>query len=254
MTPSVGAKLRQARFERRLSLQDATKATKIQPWVLEALERDELPGALSPVYVKGFLSTYAKFLELDPAPLIAQLLPAQAGQPADAPVAAPAGAPRFEGFWPWVRRAGSLALGLGMLLLVVSVSSHRWRPRQVPHQQASLSVAQQRDAIAPELSKVLVEPVQPLELVIVARRPTWISVKADGNLLAQQKLARGAQETWKARRRFELVIGTPAKVDVLLNGQSISPLALAHRGRLAITHSGITALEEDAPTQVGSTR
>jgi hypothetical protein len=90
-----------------------------------------------------------------------------------------------------------------------------------------------------------VQPVQPLELSILARRQTWISVKADGTLLAQQKLVAGAQETWKARRRFEVVIGAPGKVDVLLNGHSINPMALAHNGRLAITHNGVTPLEDE---------
>ena len=44
-----------------------------------------------------------------------------------------------------------------------------------------------------------------------------------------------------------MVLGSPAKVEVLLNGQSISPLAMAHQGRLAITRSGVTALEENRP-------
>src|SRR3989338_4352447 len=75
---SVGAKLQQARNERRLSLADVTKATKIQSWVLDALESDRLHEQMSPVYLKGFLTTYAKFLHLEAEPLIAQVLPPQA--------------------------------------------------------------------------------------------------------------------------------------------------------------------------------
>ena len=254
MTPSIGAQLAQARTERRLSLQEATKATKIQVWVMEALERDELHTTMSPVYVKAFLTTYAKLLGLDPAPLIAQLLPAPAAQPT--PEAASHSAPlrladRFESVGPWIRRIGSLGLGLAVLLVVMHAHSQRWLPRlqksRVAHQEASLSVIHKQEPLAPT-SPIPLEPLHPLELAIAARQPTWISVKSDGNLVAQQKLVAGARETWKAHRRFDVVIGAPAKVEVLLNGQSISPLAMAHRGRLAITRSGITALEERRPS------
>ncbi|MBI4322664.1 MAG: helix-turn-helix domain-containing protein [Candidatus Omnitrophica bacterium] len=260
--PSVGAQLTQARTERRLSLQEATKATKIQVWVLEALERDELHATMSPVYVKGFLSTYAKFLGLEPAPLIAQLLPAPTGSGQPTPEASPHSTPlgfidRFEWGGPWARRIGSLGLGLAGLLVVMNTHPQRWVPRRVAHQEASLSVIHKQEPLAPQPS-IALKPLQPLELAIVARQPTWISVKADGTLVAQQKLAAGAQEAWKADRRFDVVIGAPAKVEVLLNGRSISPLAMAHRGRLAITHSGIAALKEEAPAprpaRVGSAR
>ena len=216
---------------------------------MEALERDELHTTMNPVYAKAFLTTYAKLLGLDPAPLIAQLLPAPATQPT--PEAASNSAPlrladRFESVGLWIRRIGSLGLGLAVLLVVMNAHSQRWVPHRVAHQEASLSVIHKQEPLASP-APIPLEPLHPLELAIAARQPTWISVKSDGNLVAQQKLAVGAKETWKANRRFDVVIGAPAKVEVLLNGQSISPLAMAHRGRLAITRSGITALEENRP-------
>src|SRR3989338_8123165 len=68
---SVGAQLRQAREARELSYGDVTRNTKIQPWVLEALEADRLPQMMSPIYAKGFLGTYARFLRLEPGRLMA---------------------------------------------------------------------------------------------------------------------------------------------------------------------------------------
>ena len=70
---TLGARLQQARKARKLSLADVTRQTKIQGWVLETLEADRVPEQMSPIYVKGFLSTYARFLHLDPAPLLAEL-------------------------------------------------------------------------------------------------------------------------------------------------------------------------------------
>jgi hypothetical protein len=85
---------------------------------------------------------------------------------------------------------------------------------------------------------------QPLELAISANRTTWIQVRADGKLLTQQRLSRGAKERWTAKKQFEIVISKPNQVDVSLNGQSIGPLTVAHQGRVLITHQGITKLPE----------
>ena len=114
---------------------------------------------------------------------------------------------------------------------------------RAPRREASLTVVEKRPA-APTEAMVALDPIQPMELAIVAQRSTWVSVKADGHLLAQQQLKSGSKEIWKARKRFELIVAKPAQVEVLLNGQSIHPLAMAHQGRLVITHQSIKPLPE----------
>ena len=248
-TLSVGAQLKRAREQLRLSLKDATNATKIQSWVLEALERDQLHPMMSPVYVKGFLTTYAKFLRLDPAPLIEQLIPPP---PPVSPVSSGGGSAQgvswtsaWEPVWPLLRRMGSIAVGAAAIGLLLVARPWQWVPTHVAHKAASLSVGHNQPP--PSLDAVMpLDPARPLELVIVAHRPTWVSVKADGALIAQHQLSAGIQETWKARRRFEVVVGTPTKVDILLNGRSISPAAVAHHGRLLITHRGVKPLQDSA--------
>ena len=69
-------------------------------------------------------------------------------------------------------------------------------------------------------------------------------MRADGKLLAQQRLQRGAHEQWTAKKRLELVVAHPSQVALTLNGQSISPQAITHQGRLVITHQGVTPLSD----------
>ena len=246
--PSVGEQLKRARSELRLSLKDATQATKIPSWALESLERDQLQATMSPVYIKGFLTTYAKFLGLDPVPLIAQLFPPPPPAPSDAVSVSPPSqgvwTSVMEAAWPLLRRGGVAAVGVALVGWLLSVHPLRWISTNVLSKEASLAVSHTPSRPPPVEAVERLEATHPLELAIVAHRPTWVSVKADGALVAQQQLAAGSQETWKARRRFEVVVGTPAKADVLLNGQPIGPLVVAHRGRLLITHRGIKPLDE----------
>ncbi len=255
MTPSsVGQQLAQARAALRVSVKDIAQATKIQPWVLEALETDRLHTAMSPIYVKSFLATYAKFLRLDPGPLTKQLFPDPPTEPAPHSVAsaesATPAAVSLEALpWPSFRLVGVLAVALVGVVVLVKTHPFRRLATHLPRQEASVSMAPQLPKPAELDPTMTVQPTLPLELAVVARRPTWISVKADGKLVTQQQLAAGAQERWSARHRFEVIVSKPSQIDLLLNGQPISPLLMAHQGRLVITHNRITALTEPSPPQ-----
>ncbi|MCL2658001.1 MAG: DUF4115 domain-containing protein [Betaproteobacteria bacterium] len=68
-----GEALRQAREARGISLAEAGRMLKLTPRQLEAIEAeafDKLPGQ---AWVRGFVRNYARFLELDPAPLLKRI-------------------------------------------------------------------------------------------------------------------------------------------------------------------------------------
>ena len=303
---NVGIVLQQARTERNLSLKMVTERTKIQAWVLEALESDRLQEMMSPIYVKGFLTNYARFLHLDPTPLMAQFSAPQtpAVPELQLPPAPPAKTEKpqvpIHIPWPLLRQIGSgVAIATALVGLIVinplkhlphvslphlalpkiakrapSANAAKKKPEAmaqkpaVPHQPqapsvtpspAALPVGPTRLATPAALTMASVAPVsdplkpeppptlvllatQPLELLVNAKRATWVTVRADGRLIAEQRLVRGAQEHWTAKKQFELVIAKPTEVELTLNGQPISPFAVAHHGRMLITHRGITKL------------
>lgn len=70
MSETIGDKLKQARAARRLTLDDATKATRIRTHYLEALERGDVSAIPSAAQARGFLRVYADFLGLDPDSLV----------------------------------------------------------------------------------------------------------------------------------------------------------------------------------------
>src|SRR3970282_533524 len=65
----VGQRLSQARQSRGLELAEAARATRIRGHYLLALEEGEFGLLPSPAQVRGFLRTYAEFLDLDPTDL-----------------------------------------------------------------------------------------------------------------------------------------------------------------------------------------
>ena len=276
---TVGAQLQQMRRELKLSLTDVTDKTKIQPWVLEALEGDRLPQMMSPIYVRGFLTTYAKFLRLEPESLIAQVQWPQAASTQET-LPPPAMHVAVDLSWivPWLPRiATALAVSLAVAGIIAlhplqriakyttPVTAKRAKPHGVARAtppppliqgsggaspaapaEASITGVKEFAPIKPvDLSQLALAPPGPMELIVSAHRTTWMRVRADGKLLTQQRLAGGAQEHWRAAREFEVIIAKPMQVEMTLNGQPITPLVIAHQGRVLITHRGITQLPED---------
>jgi len=73
MNQSVSQALRQTRLKRNQSLEEISKAIRIRQPYLEALEAGDFDALPSSVQARGFLRTYAEYLGLDPAPMLAAL-------------------------------------------------------------------------------------------------------------------------------------------------------------------------------------
>jgi hypothetical protein len=70
MAPTIGQKLRQGRTERGVELSEVERATKIRAKFLEAMEEDRWGALPAPVYARGFLDIYARYLGLDQEALL----------------------------------------------------------------------------------------------------------------------------------------------------------------------------------------
>ena len=63
----VGQRLHKERLQKKLSLEDIAKATKIKPGFLAAIEKGEYSKLPSPAYAQGFVRNYAEYLGLPKA-------------------------------------------------------------------------------------------------------------------------------------------------------------------------------------------
>ena len=116
MTP--GAFLAAKRGERGLTLQQASTATRIRLEHLSALEADEPELLPAPVYARGYLRTYARYLGLDEDSLVARLPAPLQDTRRSLSLAMPA-RPRM------VLSGPVLALG-GLVLLAGAFTAYAW--------------------------------------------------------------------------------------------------------------------------------
>ena len=78
----VGNRLREAREQQGLSLEQAEETTRIRRVFLEALEEERFDVLPGDVYARGFIRNYAQFLGLDPQELLASFRAARGKAPA----------------------------------------------------------------------------------------------------------------------------------------------------------------------------
>lgn len=71
--PAVGEQLRAARKARLLEVVDVAQTLKLGPRQVEALENGDWQGLPGATFVRGFVRNYARLVQIDSAPLMAQL-------------------------------------------------------------------------------------------------------------------------------------------------------------------------------------
>jgi cytoskeleton protein RodZ len=85
--PTLGETLRQAREKREIPIDDVSRETRIAARYLEALEKGELAELPGSTFGKGYLRTYARYLGLDPEPLVEIYLEEEAEQTREGQIA-----------------------------------------------------------------------------------------------------------------------------------------------------------------------
>jgi cytoskeletal protein RodZ len=109
--PGLGEEFRAAREARHLSLSDVSEQIHIRTVYLQCLEDEDWSAIAAPVYVRGFIRTYARFLGLHGEQAVAifnESIGATAARPDERVVTT---VPRRRpSVWLWVAAAAALAL------------------------------------------------------------------------------------------------------------------------------------------------
>jgi len=181
MSLGVGSALAEARKAQGLELADIAQQLKFMPRQIESLEAERFEALPGPTIARGMVRTYARFLKLDPEPLLERM----AGRVV-APDATPQLAARFSQPVPFSdhgKRSTLVYLALSAVVLAVAGAIlYEWRheralpqfiaaaegPAEKSPPKASKAVKQQAPAPA---AKAVVAPPAPAPRTEVAAAP-----------------------------------------------------------------------------------
>ena len=111
-----GSILRAEREALGVSVREVSETLNLSVAVIEAIEADDHERLPGPVFARGYVRAYARLLELEPEPLVAQY-------PAPQDPIVRSKAPSEPPIWEWIRRRPALVLGgaAGVLVLLLVV-------------------------------------------------------------------------------------------------------------------------------------
>jgi cytoskeleton protein RodZ len=252
---SFGARLKQEREQRGVTLDQISQSTKIGTRFLQALEHDhfeQLPGG---IFNKGFIRAYARFVGLDEEQTVADYLAAispPAPAAATPPIAPPPSPPQTRTAFSWSTAA--------MVLLLFALCFAIWgfysrespaksavpsTPVASPPASLPLSAAAPEPAVSPTSappqkstvpilsasrpeSAMIASPLTSaspsaatFDLRIGAREDSWVSITADGKVLMQDTIPAGTEKSVKATKQIVIRTGNAGALDLAFNGEKL---------------------------------
>ncbi|MFH1501897.1 MAG: helix-turn-helix domain-containing protein [Candidatus Eisenbacteria bacterium] len=240
---SVGELLRSERETQEKSIDDVAKATKMSASIIEAIESDRFSVLPAPVYVKGHLRTYARFLGLDEEDVVDKYMRFTQQQEPDEldewdAVEIELQEQRRETGKRWVWMVVGAVAVVVVILLVVKWVNRPPAPTGGGTEEAPLVTQPVSEAAWVD---TMIE-VHGLELMAVARERVYITVSVDGERVSDLTLDEGDRRRWEGVEEFTLFVGTGEALELYLNGEYLG-VAGAGRGpvdNLVVTEGGMS--------------
>ncbi|HYO15940.1 MAG TPA: helix-turn-helix domain-containing protein [Thermoanaerobaculia bacterium] len=231
-TGSFGEWLRRQRELREISLRDIAERTKISLRYLEAMEADRFDLLPAPIFAKGFLREYARYVGLSPDEVINHYLavqqPEQQDEKEDTLIRRSRPKPVDPG-QPPVRRTWSygLVLTLAGLILLALVALAAWladkrqdEPR-VEQSAPPIAAPPTPAVLEPAPPPPVEEPRAPLEVTLDFTRDCWVEAVIDGRNRFSELRVQGESLQLEAETSIVLTLGNAGAVEVQVNGHAL---------------------------------
>ncbi len=223
----IGETLRGAREEQGRTIEDAARDTRVRGDYLRALEAGEFGVFGGDVYAKGFLSTYARYLKVDPQPLLDEYRrhvqhddydPAAL---ATNPVARqPAGPPPT--WLAWAVVLVIVVVGAAALVRVFGGRTPDPAPGRAPQPAASQSAEPTPTATATPSPRPSPSPTfDGVNLLLTFEDDSWMRVNVDGQPVLERVVPRGETLTFQGTETVTIRFGNAGGVRVELNARDL---------------------------------
>lgn len=230
----LGETLRERRIALGITLEQAEEHTKIRGKLLAALEDGDHSRLPNAGYVRGYISSYARYLELDTVPLLA-MYRAETGAGRYHEIAPPDTAVSARG----EQHAVPWSVGVVVVVVLALLSIGIWavlkvkrgpdKPPPIPTTTAETSVsspsgkdpAATSPAVDPSKKPVAKYTPFTVKVTVAANGASWVDVSVDGKSAYAGSLTGGHSKSFEVTQKAILKIGRPSVVTVYRDGKKM---------------------------------
>jgi cytoskeleton protein RodZ len=231
----MGERFRAAREARGLTLSDVAEHIRIRSVYLAAIEDENWASIGAPVYIRGFLRTYARFLGLDPEEVVAEFN--GQGSALTAPVPnAPGGPPktRYLADEQAPARGLSPLIWIASLVAVVLIAIVVYNEATLHARQTSAALPSNSPTASPAISGTALAAAAspspppdgsagPSSLEVIFSAPSWLRVTVDGNVSMEGTFPAGTVRQFHGKIAT-LRVGNAGGVEIIVDGKSVGKL------------------------------
>ena len=230
---SLGERFRAAREQRGQTLSEVAEHLRIRSVYLAAIEDENWSAIGAPVYTRGFLRTYARYLGIDPEEAVAQYNASAGNAPQPASTGTGPSAyrePRSLGPLIWISGIVALALVGFVIYLYFSpprssqmlASTGAATASSVPAGVPSASpTAAASTAGSPAPEPTLLPQTKTLAIHLTA--PSWLRVTVDGNVSIEGTFPAGTTRTFHGKSAL-VRVGNAGGVEITVDGKRVGKL------------------------------
>ena len=234
----LGEDLRAAREARNLTLSDISERIHIRTVYLQNLEDEDWKAVGEPVYVRGFLRTYARFLGIDPEASVARFNASLPLGAATAPAGTAVGRPRLRpverrgpSVWLWV--VGAIAVALVAFVAYNYFAMHN-QEQTVGTAESSAEPVATAQASAGSPSPATPKPAAaaatplggPNALGVRFLASSWVRITVDGAVALEGTYPAGTKRVFKGKTA-SVRVGNAAGVALTVDGRDVGTLGPA---------------------------
>ncbi len=237
---ALGERFRAAREARGLSLSDVAEQIRIRSVYLGAIEDENWSAIGAPVYTRGFLRTYARFLGLDPEEVVSEFNQITASAPAapHAPASTPSvsvsrlheARPRNLSPLIWIATLVAVALVAFVFYNEFTLHARQTRTAALPSNTKASPAAAAADgspvpgASANVLTAPTASPIpQTKTLELRLSQASWIRVAVDGSVSMEGTFPAGTARRFHGKNAV-VRLGNAGGVDVFVDGKHVGKL------------------------------
>lgn len=235
---TLGDRFREAREARGLALSDAAEQIRIRSVYLAAIEDENWSAIGAPVYVRGFLRTYARYLGLDPEEAVGsfnQTLGSPASGNEDDSDEPNGGSRRRRPGSALIWVAATVAVLLIAFVVYNELTMHRGGVTVVestPAEQTSASPQASATATGASPSPAAAIPTPAAgpgganSIALVLSAPSWLRLTVDGNVSMEGTFPAGTSKTFHGKNAL-VRIGNAGGVEIYVDGKDVGKLGKA---------------------------
>lgn len=253
---SIGARLRQHRQERALPIEAIVERTRIQPHILDAIERDDFASIPGGLYARGYLRAYARAVGVDPEEIVRRYVAEQEPAPPTPPAA-----PRAVAVDAQPAPVGPVFARAALVLAIAAVPLGVYfltspRGAAVPAVTTNDAAVDTPDSAGPAVvatsaparsdvrrvgtagseaarraeSAARTVNASPMDVTLLASHRVWVSGDADGTRVVFRLVGAGEEIALSARERVRLRVGDAGALSWRVGDGT--PVPLGRRGEV----------------------